>query len=182
MARKRSSFFYQLPIVIKYFLLGLSIVFLVIISSEKAKAQIHSGSTLTQMGYEQLHQGYPDTAIKTWSLAYKAYERLNDSEGMTGSLINQSLGFQAQGFYSSACNTLLTALKLSNEICSSPLEQVNQSKDSLIESLQRQPLTKVQVIGLHQMGDILRLIGKPEASFVVLQKALVITSDLKLLQ
>ncbi|MEH2449285.1 MAG: hypothetical protein V7K18_26935 [Nostoc sp.] len=134
------------------------------------------------MGYEQLHQGYPDTAIKTWSSAYKAYEQLNDSEGMTGSLINQSLGFIAQGFYSSACNTLLTALKLSNGICSSPLEQVLQSKDSLIESLQHQPLTKVQVIGLRQMGDILRLIGRPEASFVVLQKALAMTSDLKLVQ
>ncbi|MEH2156514.1 hypothetical protein [Nostoc sp.] len=134
------------------------------------------------MGYEQLHQGYPDTAIKTWSSAYKAYERLKDSEGMTGSLINQSLGFQAQGFYRSACNTLLTALKLSNEICSSPLEQVNQSKDSLVESLQHQPLTKVQVIGLRQMGDVLRLIGKPEASFVVLQKAIAMTNDLKLTQ
>jgi CHAT domain-containing protein len=182
MARKRSSFFYQLSTVIKYFLLALSIVFLVIISSEKAKAQIHSASKLTQIGYEQLHQGYPDTAIKTWSSAYKAYEQLKDSEGMTGSLINQSLGFLAQGFYRSACGTLLTALKLSNEICSSPLEEVLQSKDSLIESLQHQPLTKVQVIGLRQMGDVLRLIGKPEASFVVLQKAIAMTSDLKLTQ
>lgn len=182
MARKRSSFFHQLSTVIKYFLLALSIVFIVIISSEKAKAQIHDAARLTQIGYQQLHQGYPSNAIKTWSAAYEAYRQLKDSEGMTGSLINQSLGFQAQGFYRSACNTLLTALKLSDEICSSPLEQVNQSKDSLIESLQHQPLTKVQVIGLRQMGDVLRLIGKPEVSFVVLQKALTMTNDLKLTQ
>jgi hypothetical protein len=180
MARKRSSFFYQLPTVLKHFLLGLSIVLLAIVWQGKAQAQIHNAATLTQIGYEQLHQGHPSTAIKTWEAAYKAYRQLNDSEGMTGSLINQSLAFQAKGFYSSACNTLLIALNLEDWICSSPLQQVNESPDRLIHALQHQPLRKVQIVGLRQMGDVLRLIGNPQASFVVLQKAIAMTSDLKL--
>ncbi|MEH2323891.1 MAG: CHAT domain-containing protein [Nostoc sp.] len=181
MARKRISFFCQLPTVKKYFLLGLFLTLQIILCSPKVIAQIPTAATLTRIGYEQLHQGHPSSAIQTWSDAYEAYRQLNDSEGMIGSLINQSLGFTAQGLYSSACNTLLIALKLEKGICNSPLAQENYSINSLNQSLQHQPLKEVQVIGLRQMGNILRLIGKPETSFVVLQKALAMTRELKLI-
>jgi tetratricopeptide (TPR) repeat protein len=183
MARKWISFFYQLPTVLKHFLLGLSLVLLAIVWQGEVKAQMPNGAILTQTGHEQLRLGNPSTAIKTWSAAYKAYSQINDSEGMTGSLINQSLGFQAQGFYNSACNTLLIALKLQDWICpSSAQAPIDESPDKLAHTLQNQPLKKVQIVGLHQLGNVLRLMGNPQASFVVLQKAIAMTSDLKLTQ
>lgn len=55
--------------------------------------------SLTQQGFLQLYNGQPETAFQTWQAAYRAYEQLNNEQGMNGSLINQSLALQALGSY-----------------------------------------------------------------------------------
>lgn len=188
MARKRSLFFHRLPTVLKYFLLGISLTLLIIFGQGQAKSQLSSSSLsqaqqLTQTGHEQLHRGQASAALQTWEAAYQTYYRLNDSEGMAGSLINQSLALQATGSYLEACRTLIQALKLEDWICENPqLQQLSldKSQKHLNALLEKEPLMKSQVIGLQNLGDVLRLIGKPEASYFVLQKALLMAGSLRL--
>ncbi|WP_190946274.1 hypothetical protein [Nostoc flagelliforme] len=64
------------------------------------------GKSLTQQGFSQLYDGKPEAAFKAWQAAYRAYEQLNNEQGMNSSLINQSLALQALGSYTTACQVL----------------------------------------------------------------------------
>jgi tetratricopeptide (TPR) repeat protein len=86
-----------------------------------------SATKLTQKGHEQLQQGQAQAALQSWSAAYQIYRQSGNSEGMSGSLINQSLALQTLGLYPRACQTLTQALKLTEEICTSPVQQTSNS-------------------------------------------------------
>jgi len=154
---------------------------LIILCNQKAQSQTTLNSkrsdaqSLTEKGYELLHQGQAEAALQTWEFAYHAYKQLNDSDGMTGSLINQSLAFQARGFYPRACQALTQALELENWLCTSSIQEreysFKESQERLSRMLQKQAMRKVKVIGLRNLGDVLRILGSPEASSVVLKKA-----------
>ncbi|AHJ28604.1 TPR repeat protein [Nodularia spumigena CCY9414] len=138
---------------------------------------------LNQKGFTQLHQGLTSAALQTWESAYRAYKKLNDTEGMTGSLINQSLALQANASYSRACQTLIQALKMENWVCHPiHLQRFSQTEyqERLNQALQNQPLQKVQVVGLRNLGDVLRQLGNPESSSLVLNKASTIAQDIGL--
>jgi CHAT domain-containing protein len=190
MARKRSLFFHRLSAILKYLCLGLSLMLLLILCNQKAQSQTTLNSKrsdaqiLTEKGYEQLHQGQAEAALQTWEFAYHAYKQLNDSDGMTGSLINQSLAFQARGFYPRACQALTQALELENWLCTSSIQErqysFKESQERLSRMLQKQAIRKVRVIGLRNLGDVLRILGSPEASSVVLKKASAIGESLAL--
>ncbi|MFB2771886.1 CHAT domain-containing protein [Pelatocladus sp. BLCC-F211] len=141
-----------------------------------------SAIRLTQKGHEQLQQGQAQAALQSWSAAYQIYRQSGNSEGMNGSLINQSLALQTLGLYPRACQTLTQALKLTEQICTSPAQQtatVEQEKQ-LRNALQKQPMLKVQVLGLQNLGNVLRLIGKPDTSEIILEKAIDFAKSLNL--
>ncbi|MBD2534304.1 CHAT domain-containing protein [Nostoc flagelliforme FACHB-838] len=188
MARKRRLFIHYLWN-LKYLSLGLSLSLLVILCLGEAKSQPtpseHSyAQSLTQGGYQQLHRGQVEAAQQTWQAAYKAYKRLNDSNGMTGSLINQSLAFQASGMYPQACQVLVEALEMKNWLCNSSLQErqysLEESQERLSLALQKQPMLKVRVIALRNLGDVLRMLGDLEASLIVLSKSSVMAKRLNL--
>ncbi|KST63557.1 hypothetical protein BC008_13920 [Mastigocoleus testarum BC008] len=137
-----------------------------------------SARKLTQKGHKQLQQGEGQKALNTWSEAYKIYQQLNNSDGETGSLINQSLALQSLGLYTRSCETLITALKLEDKtwICSGNQTKVKQQQE-LMNALQKQSRGKTQILGLKNLGNVLRLIGKPEISEIVLKEALVISKS-----
>ena len=110
MARKWCLFFSRLS-TLKYLFLGIFLSLLIIFSPNQTIAAPTPGQ-LNQRGFTQLHQGLTSAALQTWESAYRAYKKLNDTEGMTGSLINQSLALQANASYSRACQTLIQALKM----------------------------------------------------------------------
>ncbi len=187
MARKRHLLQSALPTILKNFLLGLCCTLLILFSqgfngSDLAASKQHQAQQLTQLGHAQLHQGQPTAALQTWEAAYQIYRQLHNASGVTGSLINQSLALQANGLYPRACQTLLLALELENWICTSPIQQVASDKQEqqLIQSLQKQPLLGVRIIGLRNLGDVLRLLGKPDTSDIVLQKAVAMAKNLTL--
>jgi hypothetical protein len=111
-----------------YFLLGLGLTAIVLCSQvEASKARVPTlndvvakatninrqrdrARLLTKKGHEQLVRGQAATALETWQEALKIYRQLHHQEGISGSLINQSLALQALGFYPRACHTLLEAL------------------------------------------------------------------------
>ena len=181
MARKWCLFFSRLS-TLKYLFCGIFLSLLIIFSPNQTIAAPTPGQ-LNQRGFTQLHQGLTSAALQTWESAYRAYKKLNDTEGMTGSLINQSLALQANASYSRACQTLIQALKMEKWVCQPiHLQRFSQTEyqEHLNQALQNQPLQKVQVVGLRNLGDVLRQLGNPEASSLVLHKAREIAQDIGL--
>ncbi|MBW4428082.1 MAG: CHAT domain-containing protein [Nostoc desertorum CM1-VF14] len=188
MARKRILFFYQLPTALKYLILGLCLTVVIVLCQIQAKSQTSTNleqsqaKLLNQQGFEELNKGQPQAALQTWKAAYNIYYKLKDSDGITGSLINQSLALQASGSYLSACQTLSKTLELEDWICSSPIELQEISQQAYLETLkstlEKQPFSRVRIIGLRNLGDVLRLIGNPETSSIILFNAMAMVKTL----
>ncbi|MBU7583814.1 MAG: CHAT domain-containing protein [Nostoc sp. TH1S01] len=187
MARKWSLFFSQLPTILrkgKYGFLALALTLFIVLNHElvlAAKPGVEIAQALTQQGFIQLYQGQADTALKTWQSAYQAYQKLNNQSGMTGSLINQSLAYQVNGSYINACQILTQALSLESGICPISLQQTNTSNKSFSDlklALQKQPKQILQITGLYNLANVLRLMGEPETSYLILKHCLASISEL----
>ena len=181
MARKWCLFFSRLS-TLKYLFCGIFLSLLIIFAPNQTIAA-PTPRQLNQRGFTQLHQGLTSAALQTWESAYRAYKKLNDTEGMTGSLINQSLALQANASYSRACQTLIQALKMEKWVCQPiHLQRFSQTEyqERLNQALQNQPLQNVQVVGLRNLGDVLRQLGNPDASSLVLNKARETAQDIGL--
>ncbi|RCJ40943.1 hypothetical protein A6770_36865 [Nostoc minutum NIES-26] len=174
----------------KYLLLNVLGVCIVVIQPSfiptqavEKEAQRTQAKLLTEKGHELLDRGRNSEAFEAWKQATKIYRKLQYEQGITGSLINESLALQALGLYPRACNTLLQALKLDKDssICDTSLEQATDSESttaSLKAAIDKQKLTQVDLLGLQNLGDVLRLIGKLDTSFAVLDKASQIAKNL----
>lgn len=112
---------------------------------------------LTIQGQLQLTHGQASEAFATWHTAETAYRRANDTTGILGSQINQARALQSEGLYRRA-----TAL----------MTQVEQS-------LQSQPDGQLKVMGLRNLGKVLRLVGNLAQSRAVLEQSLAIAEKLQ---
>lgn len=171
---------------VKNLLLVISTVLLVIFLNlggmEKSRANaetsnfaIYQADELTQSGQKLLDQGQAKEALLNWEEATKIYRRINYQEGVTGSLINQSLALRDLGLNLRACSTLLESLKLEAQgwLCNSSLYQPVQSPLEVVAVAVNQVTSQsVNIVALQNLGDSLRSIGKLEESELVLQKAL----------
>ncbi|MEH2101841.1 MAG: hypothetical protein V7K76_19255 [Nostoc sp.] len=123
----------------------------------------NQAASLTSSGHEQLALDQANEALKTWQESTKIYRQLNDQEGITESLINQNLAFQALGLHKQACNTLLEALNLNTNlgICDTTLHQPALApKEQLMVVISKQKPTSVNLLGLQNLGEVLRILGK----------------------
>lgn len=144
-----------------------------ILAQENKDAQHYQAELLNQRGQKQLDQGQPAEALKTWQQATKLYRELKDSEGVTGSLINESIALQTLGLYPRACTTLLKALKLDAWICATSLQSpVVSTEEALKATIRQVNPTSVSLLGLQNLGDVLCLMGKLNESKTVLQETL----------
>ncbi|MBW4689900.1 MAG: CHAT domain-containing protein [Komarekiella atlantica HA4396-MV6] len=158
--------------------LGLSII--VIQSSSpaqtvKKESQQNKAVSLSQRGHEQLALDQANEALKTWEESTKIYRQLKDQDGITESLINQNLALQALGLHKKACNTLLEALKLNAElgICdTTPQQAIFSQRKQIIAAIEKQKSTSVNLLGLQNLGEVLRLLGKLNESSTVLEETL----------
>lgn len=145
--------------------------------------QAQQAQLLTEKGHRQLNQGRAAVSLQTWQEATKIYQQLGNHEGVTGSLINQSMALKAEGLYPRACKTLIQALELESWLCE-PIGQdelnLEKPKTPLAEVLKQESNTPVVVAGFQSLGDVLRLIGKPDESEIVLQQALLMAKSQKL--
>ena len=135
---------------------------------------------LTQIGEKYLNEGRASEALESWKSATKIYRQLGYEEGITGSLINQNLALQALGLNRLACNTLLQALKLNidTKICAILSQQSTESTAKLlIAAIEAQKHLPVNLFAWHNLGDVLRLIGKLDESKVVLARTLSIAQQ-----
>ncbi|WP_230968130.1 CHAT domain-containing protein [Nostoc sp. WHI] len=143
------------------------------LAQRKNEVQQNQAELLTKKGHEQLNQGQATKAYDTWKQAAKLYRQRHDSEGVSGTLINQNLALQALGLYPRACKTVLEVLKMDKWICDSSLNQSNElTTEKLKAAIHQVDPIPVNLLGLHNLGDDLRLIGKLNESVVVLQQTL----------
>jgi len=131
--------------------------------------------TLTEEGHKQLSIGQTNQALDSWKEAGKIYQKLHNQEGITGSLINQSLALEELGLNFTACNTLLKALKLEENgwLCNSSLfQQPVNSLPALKLAIKPKLQTEIDLLGLQNLGDVLRLMGRTDESELILETAL----------
>ncbi len=188
MARKWNLFLSHLSTILrkgKYWFLALTTLTLLIVLNHNelvlaTKPSVETAQVLTQQGFIQLYQGQADAALKSWESAYQVYQKLNNQSGMTGSLINQSLAYQSNGSYINACQTLTQALSLAG-FCPTSLQQTTTSNKPFADlklALQKQPKQILQITGLYNLANVLRLIGDPETSYLILKHCLASLSEL----
>ncbi len=181
MARKRNLFKLEVSTVVKKFVLGLCCMLLVLsqgfFKSAFSIDKQQEAEQLTKVGFAQLYQGQASEAYESWKAANEIYRRLHNPLGISGTLINESLALQALGANYIACDVLVESLNLEDWICSSSsiLNKLDREKqnEKLKKALQKKPSTpETQVIGLENLGNVLRLLGKLEMSEITLKKAL----------
>ncbi|MDZ8264021.1 CHAT domain-containing protein [Nostoc sp. ChiQUE01b] len=143
------------------------------------QAQQRQAEVLNHKGQRQLDLGQTAEAFETWQQATKLYEHLKDTEGITGTLINQNVALQAMGLHLRACKIVAKALKFDTEICStSLLEPANSTKRLLDAEINKLNPIPVHLLGLQNLGNVLRQLGKLSQSELVLRKTLSIAQQL----
>ena len=141
------------------------------LSQTSDREEREEAASLTLRGHEELGIGEARAALETWQAAYNIYTRLGDRDGITGSLINQSLAWQALGRTRRACKILLAALDVTDHDWCEPLPEVEMV-------LPKWEPSSVNAIGLRHMGDVLRSIGHLERSELALTRSLEIAGAL----
>jgi len=96
---------------------------------------------------------------------------------VAGSLINQSLALVDKGQLPNACSALLKSLKLDLDVawlCGSVLNPPPKQPMQVLKQVLERPAgpSPVTLLGLQELGNVLRLLGELEESELVLRKAL----------
>ncbi|MBD2247800.1 CHAT domain-containing protein [Nostoc sp. FACHB-888] len=151
-----------------------------ILAQEVSKqAQQHQAEVLNQRGQRQLDLGQAREALESWQQATKLFEHLKDREGITGTLINQNVALQALGLHFRACKIVVTALKFDAEICATSSDQPADSTKRLLDAeIDKLNSIPVHLLGLQNLGNVLRQLGKLSESKLVLRKTLSIAQQL----
>jgi CHAT domain-containing protein len=131
-------------------------------------AQAELASDLIQQGKLAYERGQFQIALTQWQQATTLYQKAQNPIGIAGSQLNQAQAFTAMGMHRRACKTLITALQL-------PILQAKQlcEVDFATDPIPASPMqsSQLRTMGLHQLGEVLRLIGNLERSQQVLFQA-----------
>jgi CHAT domain-containing protein len=130
--------------------------------------------TLDIQGYLQKEIGQFTQSLESWQKAAKIYSQIKEPAKLVQNKINQSQVMQDMGLFPRACKTLLEVLN--QEIGVSNCQEFNLlSSEELTAKLQKvtnQSPSLTAVIGLRSLGELLRFIGQPEQSQIVLKSSL----------
>ena len=150
-----------------FLLLGQSLIS----SATASEKSVRQADTLNQQGLQLLDAGDPSRALQVLTQAQTIYEKLNNTTGIYGTLINQSLAYKQMGQYHSACNRLTQVLSLDTDIC----RRWSQTSQDELKTILETPNSvdpSQSVLALHNLGNVLRLLGQLDASELILQQAL----------
>ncbi|MBC1305780.1 tetratricopeptide repeat protein, partial (plasmid) [Trichormus variabilis N2B] len=139
--------------------------------------KLQQAQSLIQQGQKQLNQGQASQALQSWQQATQIYRRLQDEQGIKGSLINQSIALQTLGLTPRACNVLIEALKLNSAsgICTSPTPPNETTK--LLELFDKKTVSSLDLLALQNLGNALRKLGKLTESEAVFSKTLMLSEE-----
>jgi len=180
MIKRRDCFKYLFSSALGLFAAVSKSSFMAVAATKEAKKRSQA-QLLTQIGEKYLNEGQASEALESWQAATEIYRQLGYQEGIIGTLINQNLALQALGLNHLACDTLVEALKLDADakICTISSQQSTESLTKpLITAIDKQKHLPVNLFAWHNLGDVLRLIGKLDESKVVLTKTLSIARQM----
>ncbi|MEQ9372091.1 MAG: CHAT domain-containing protein [Coleofasciculus chthonoplastes F3-SA18-01] len=123
---------------------------------------------LNHRGRLELALGRAESALATWKQATQTYQQLNDDIGVTGSLFNQAQAMEALGFYRRACQISLQAFQVDNHCNLSESGEL----DAAVNTFKQQSQPAFTVVGLRNLGNVLRLVGHWQESQTILHQAL----------
>lgn len=110
---------------------------------------------LEMQGRLQFEQGQMEAALGTWQQAADTFETVNDFEGISRSRLNEAQVLQSLGFHRRS--TLLL-------------------KD-IVDTLADQPNSRLKIVGLRRLGDVLLIIGDIEGSRQSLEESAAIAEE-----
>lgn len=192
MARKRNLFQLKVSTILKHsfgkYLFGISCISFTLLTQGQTlvfASERHKAQELTRIGHSQMEEGSLEAALKSWEQAKDIYHNLGNKLGVKGSLLNQSLAFEALGENHRACQTLVIILSFEDWVCSTAIQM---SKEEYLNQLNNilekhdfggihSKELEIQVIGFRNLGNILRLLGRPEGSQKFLQKSLSLSDN-----
>lgn len=151
---------------IKRFLIGFGVSLIIVLLSWNVSAS--QPGELIERGLAMLDRGHASAAIEQFQQAATVYRANGNQEGIIGSQVNESLALQAKGLPLRACQVLLQALSFQDRhIC----QQRRLDLAALQVQLLVVPTGEVYLSGLLSLGDVLRSLGKLDASTLVLESA-----------
>ncbi|MBD2431894.1 MULTISPECIES: CHAT domain-containing protein [Fischerella] len=131
-------------------------------------------------GYLQKEVGQFTQSLESWQQAAKIYSQIKEPAKLAQNKINQSQVMQDMGLFPRACKTLLEVFN--QELGVSDCQEFSQlSSEELTAKLQKitsESPSVTKVIGLRGLGELLRFIGQPEQSQLVLDRTLILAQKL----
>ncbi|PLZ09643.1 hypothetical protein CBP17_12190 [Fischerella thermalis WC114] len=131
-------------------------------------------------GYLQKEVGQFTQSLESWQQAAKIYSQIKEPAKLAQNQINQSQVMQDMGLFPRACKTLLEVFN--QELGVSDCQEFSQlSSEELTAKLQKitsESPSVTKVIGLRSLGELLRFIGQPEQSQLVLDRTLILAQKL----
>ena len=138
------------------------------IALSSALSEAILAQSLNNKGIIELLAGKPEKALDTWAKATGIYQELKDPAGVKGSLINQAQALETLGLYRRTCKTLLQALEIQANCDFSS----NNNWETVLQTFLKQSEPQVKFLGLHSLGNILRLLGDLDRSEEILVQTL----------
>lgn len=135
----------------------------------KIKAQ-----TLDVQGYLQRETGQSADALNTWQQATKIYSQINESAKLAQSKINSAQAMQDLGLYPRACNTLVEVLnkQIGVKDCQELSQLTEEESTQTLQKVVKQSPSLPVAVGLRSLGELLRLVGQPKQSQLILATSL----------
>ncbi|BAU08702.1 CHAT domain-containing protein [Fischerella sp. NIES-3754] len=131
-------------------------------------------------GYLQKEVGQFAQSLESWQQAAKIYSQIKEPAKLAQNQINQSQVMQDMGLFPRACKTLLEVFN--QELGVSDCQEFSQlSSEELTAKLQKitsESPSVTKLIGLRSLGELLRFIGQPEQSQLVLDSSLILAQKL----
>lgn len=129
---------------------------------------------LNHQGRLELALGRAESALATWKQAMQTYQQLDDDIGVTGSLFNQAQAMEALGLYRRACQISLQAIQVDNHCNLSESGELN----AAVNTFKQQSQPAFTVVGLRNLGNVLRLVGHWQESNNILHQALALAEQI----
>ena len=136
-------------------------------------------AALSHRGQELYNAGKLASAARLWQQAAASYAEIGDRENSLQNSVNTAEALQAVGYNLRACNTLLSAFKLTEFSCRNLLEPDElQAQKAIVRAIAGFPNSLAKVNGLRSLGDIVVKLDALKLSDFLLNKSLTVAEKL----
>ena len=129
-------------------------------------AQTITAEALNQEGFSLLDSGSPAAALSVWQDAQRLYQAAGDTEGVTGTQLNQALAQQALGLQPLACASITEALDVNSRLC-----QPQARTQMVATELSKVRSSPANALGIRMLGESLGVLSNLEEAVATLEFA-----------